>query len=504
MTFKDSFIFRIICLVSEVFNASFIKSLADRLGRLFGESCICRLIRAYIGGGMGILRCKTVGLMNACLSAAEKPCDRLLSLCEGSLILKLLKKITEHKAIFLYILISYPFTDLLIRKTAGALAGPWDELYFFGLLLILGLDFLFDHKDRKYVVSPLDLPLVIFLAVMYCCYFVVSPDRKIGFEGLRAVCEYMFWFFLILKLCDSDKLGKRLCICLFVIMGIMAVHGIYQYITAAPMPTSWVDHNEAGVRTRVYSILTSPNVLGCLFTMTIPIGAGLFLEETNRLKKLFYGIITLCMLASLAFTFSRGAWVGFMGAVFVFVVFYDARLLIPVVVLGLLIIFLVPEIGGRISYMLSPEYIESSMNGGRLIRWIDGLKVWAYGKYAGVGLGHFGGAVAMNHGMQYLVADEYIDTFYMDNYYLKTMIETGVIGLAAFVFLMYEVFINSIRAVCISPDHRYLKTGIMSGLFGVIIHNAFENIFEVPMASTYFWILAAVLMGFWYRKAAEK
>ncbi len=500
MTVKDSLVYRLVCMFFAAYDSSTLKKALGSLGAYFKSSLTYTLLRKYIYKQPKIYSSGIVNLFNYILKGFGRLCDSVIKLVSDSLLFRLLKKLVSHKDIFLYILVAYPFTDFVIRNTVGGLAGNWDELFFVGLTLLLVLDFFYNHEGRQYVVSPLNTAILVFLAVMTGCWFAVSPDRKIGLEGLRAVCEYIFWFFLVLKLCDSDKLAKRLCICLFIVISLMAVHGIYQYIVAVPMPSSWVDHNEAGVRTRVYSILTSPNVLGDLMTLTAPIGAGLFLEEKNKLKKAAYAIGTLCIIATLAFTFSRGAWLGFVGAVLVFVMFYDARYLIPVCVLGLLAVFLVPEIGNRISYMLSPEYIESSMNGGRLIRWLDGLKVWAYGKATGVGLGHFGGAVAQNHGMAYLVADEYMETFYMDNYYLKTMIETGVVGLIAFIFLMYQVFINSVRAVKSSEEYKYIKIGIMSGLFGVIAHNLVENIFEVPMASTEFWIFAAVLMSFWYRR----
>lgn len=503
MTVKSSFLTGLISAVFGAYNNSMLKKLLNKVSRLFKESCFYGILKGYIYKKPAVFGCMIVGIFNLILAKISKISDSLTSFSEGSLTVRLVKKAVEHKDIFLYILIAYPFTDMIVRNYLGAFAGSWDELLFCGLTLLLFCDFWFNHKNRGYAVTMLNLPIIIFLAVMGICWFVISPDRKIGLEGLRAVCEYIFWFFIVLKLCDSDKLAKRLCVCLFTVIGIMALHGIYQYIVAAPMPASWVDHNEAGVRTRVYSILTSPNVLGCLMTMTAPIGVGLFLEENVVWKKALYAAGVLCIIAALGFTFSRGAWLGFLAAVVVFVLFYNYRLLIPVLCLGALVCFLAPEVGNRISYMLSPEYIESSMNGGRLIRWIDGLKVWSHGKVFGVGLGHFGGAVAENHKMTYLIADEYIETVYIDNYYLKTMIETGVAGLCAFVFLMYQVFINSVRAVKCSAQNKFLKIGIMSGLFGVIVHNLVENIFEVPLVSTEFWVFAGVLMGFWYRIAVK-
>ena len=206
------------------------------------------------------------------------------------------------------------------------------------------------------------------------------------------------------------------------------------------------------------------------------------------------------MVACLIFTFSRGAWIGFGVAILVYVFLKDKRLLIPAIVFGVLAIVLVPGISSRITYMLSPEYIESSLRGGRLVRWITGLKILSGTPLFGVGLGHFGGAVAINNDLSYLVDTEMVKTFYMDNYYLKTAVETGIFGLFAFVMLMYQIVINGFRTIRITKDKtsRELEIGILAGLFGVIVHNFVENVFEVPMMTSCFWLLTAVLMHFWY------
>lgn len=59
------------------------------------------------------------------------------------------------------------------------------------------------------------------------------------------------------------------------------------------------------------------------------------------------------------------------------------------------------------------------------------------GKAAGVGLGMFGGAVAMQN--QVIDHQEY---FYVDNYYLKLMIEMGYTGLAAFLITVISFLAN--------------------------------------------------------------
>ena len=72
--------------------------------------------------------------------------------------------------------------------------------------------------------------------------------------------------------------------------------------------------------------------------------------------------------ASLVFTSSRGAWIGFAVAFLVYVLLKDKRLLIPGIIAMVLVIALVPSVGNRITYMLSPEYIESSLKGEMCIR----------------------------------------------------------------------------------------------------------------------------------------
>ena len=119
------------------------------------------------------------------------------------------------------------------------------------------------------------------------------------------------------------------------------------------------------------------------------------------------------------------------------------------------------------------------------------------GKLTGVGLGMFGGAVAM----QNQVIDHQ-DYFYVDNYYLKLMIEMGYTGLAAFVLTVLGFLANACRALYRTAQQKKqglsrlypLCAGIFAGLCGVLVHCGFENIFEEPYMMAYFWSLAGLLM----------
>lgn len=400
----------------------------------------------------------------------------------------------------LCVLTGYGVIDYILRSFVEVFASIWDEAFLCCLVLLWIYKWITCRREDNFKISPMDLPIVMFIVTMFVVLFVNSSDFVLALEGFRAIAQYMLFYFVAIQLVKDVK-SARIVVCAFVIIaGVMALHGVYQYIIGVEMPAGWVDQNEAGVRTRVYSILTSPNIFASMLTLSTPMAISLVFTANNKKSRILFAVLALAMTASLVFTFSRGAWIGFAIAVMIYVFLKDKRLFIPCVILGVLVVFLVPSVGNRISYMLSPEYIESSLRGGRLVRWLTGFRILEFYPVFGVGLGAFGGAVSINHETTLLLDTEYIDTFYMDNYFLKTAVESGIVGLTAFVVLMYCVIINSYRAIKTSAGKldRELSTGIMAGLCGVITHNLVENVFEVPMMTSLFWVFVAVIMGIWY------
>ena len=394
------------------------------------------------------------------------------------------------------VLTGYAVIDWVLRLVAEALAGAWDELYLVVLILIWIYKWISARNGETIKVTSMDLPIIIFIGVMLFALIINSTDYSISLEGFRAIVQYILWYFVVLQLVNGEKSARKVTMVFVIVTGIMALHGVFQYIVGVEMPAGWVDQNEAGVRTRVFSILTSPNVFGSLLTLATPMSISMCLSSKKKGGKFIFGFLALMMAASLVFTIG------------IYILLKDKRLIIPGIVLAVLVVALVPSVGNRIGYMLSPEYIESSLRGGRLVRWLTGLRILEFYPWLGVGLGQFGGAVAMNHQTSFLVDLSVVKTFYMDNYYLKTAVESGIVGFSAFVMLMYSVIINSFRTLRspLTKEGKELATGIMAGLCGVITHNWVENVFETPLMASVFWIFVGVIMAMWYssNKAENK
>lgn len=391
-----------------------------------------------------------------------------------------------------YVVAAYVVIDYVLRQIVKVplLASSWDELLFVFAFMLWMLKWFLYRREAAYVWTPLDFPLIFFIGISIFLMLVNSPDLLIGVEGFRAVVEYMFFYFVAVQLFKNRQQARNALYIMLMIGCLIGLHGIYQYITRAPMPEGWMDRVESGVRARAFSIIGSPNILGSLMVLLIPVSLSLVFAERLFMKKLFFAGVSLVMTACLLFTQSRSALLGFAVAALLYVLLKDRRLIVPLILGGILAVILVPSVLDRFVYMLSPVYMENSMKAGRLIRWATGWEMFMENFWMGVGLGRFGGAVAMNH------KDLFPKTFYMDNYMLKTAVEMGFIGVVAFFALLYRTLLWGLRGLHRIADQYYLDIarGTFTGLIGVIVHNFSESIFESPMMVTYFWLFAAIVM----------
>ena len=386
------------------------------------------------------------------------------------------------------------YYDFILKavESPTVFSSYWDEL---ALLFCFGIWFYkwFRHrKETPYRETPLDFSIVLFMALGVVLLFVAAPDFFIGVEGLRAVVQYMLWFFVVTQLLKTPK-NVKLILNILLISGLLvSLYGIYQYAIAVQIPSSWTDSSEGEVRTRVFSIFTRPNMLAGYLSLLIPVAVGMLFAEKERSRRVYISSVIASMSLCLLFTMSRSGWIVSFLSVTIFVFLKKKKLVAPVIVamaaVFLFTVVFVPSISNRILYLLSSDYIESSSTGGRVFRTITGYNLFMDNFWLGMGHGQFGGAVALNHKLN--------RTFSMDNYYMKTAVEMGVFGITAFLMLMYSTIAWCARAISKIKDNAQKDwvRGIVAGLSGVIMYNLFENMFEIPLISSYFWLLAGVVM----------
>lgn len=399
--------------------------------------------------------------------------------------------------------------DYAIRAYLPAfLASVWDEC-----LMLAALAYILWHTAMRRApmqqrATPVDAYLLLFIGAAFFLMCAVSPVTSIAVDGLRAVIQYLFWFFLVTRLIEDDRDFGIFYGALVAMVVVIGLHGIYQYIVAAPIPATWVSQTEQSVRTRVYSITGSPNIMGSLLVLLTPMVAGLAYYCKQTWVKVCAIGATGMLCLSILFTFSKGAWGGLAVAVIVFAIFLDRRLIALMAAAGAGALVCVPSIANRITYLFTSDYVAASQRGGRMVRWDTGLRLLQESDpLLGFGLGRFGGAVAMQN--KIIEETDTFQYFYMDNYYLKTLVEMGYLGLIFFIVLLVGLVLWCLRSIgrtklTETDRSRVLAVSMFAGMCGVLVHCYFENIFEVPYMMAYFWSMAAAVLYLGYFRKKRK
>lgn len=398
----------------------------------------------------------------------------------------------------------YGVLDYLLRNVFAipVFSSVWDELFLLGALAFVLYRYFTAEKPLRSRLNSMDLPVAAFLLIGAALLYCVHPFPTVGIAGYRATMQYLLWFFVLTRLISSERELRLLLHTLVAAATVIALHGIYQYIIGVPIPESWTDAAEGAVRTRVFSIFGSPNIMGDFLVLFAPLAVGLAYDARDtRTKCLLWGC-ALCMCLACLFTMSRGAWVGLVVAVVLFAILVDRRLLVLTLLAAILALF-IPFVASRLSYLFSSQYAASAARGGRSIRWMTALSYLRSGNaWFGVGFGMFGGAIAMQY--QPIASLEY---FYVDNYYMKILTENGYIGLCCFLLMMLSLLLVGLRTCTRNKQtgRRATSAGLLAGLSGVLVHCYFENIFEEPYMMVYFWAVAAALvyLGFSHKAPDE-
>jgi len=85
---------------------------------------------------------------------------------------------------------------------------------------------------------------------------------------------------------------------------------------------------------------------------------------------------------------------------------------------------------------------------------------------------------------------------FFDAQYPRVLVETGILGMAAFLWLIYSLFTNALEAYRRSKDRFYkgLALGFLAGLTAMLTHAIGANTFIIVRIMEPFWFLAAIVI----------
>ncbi|MGC5326367.1 O-antigen ligase family protein [Brevibacillus sp. SYSU BS000544] len=395
---------------------------------------------------------------------------------------------------WLYLLLFYPIIDFVLRKIIPIpiVSSFWDDGVLVVLLGFALLAYFVNERPLPGIKHVLTAFFVLGLALM-----VSDMDNfKVSVEGFRAIYEYVLAFFVGFYLIKStDDLNKYIKVLTFVgfIVGLI---GVLQVALGIETTQGWVNEGET-MKTRAYSIVTSPNVLGSYMAFIAPIAMGLVLQSKTTKDRLIWGAMALIVIAALLFTGSRGAWFAFAAVVLFGCSLWNRKIAVYLLIagmIGLAALWALPDstplvgsVKNRIETLFSADYWTKSTSDGRIKRWTDAYNQMRLEPLFGAGLGHHGGAVGYRH----------FGTIYTDSYFFKSIAELGLLGIGLLVTLAVMIIrycLALVRRLTNTP-HYFLALGVLCGMFAVSLHNLVENIFEVPFMLIYFWLIGGFVAG---------
>ncbi len=258
-------------------------------------------------------------------------------------------------------------------------------------------------------------------------------------------------FFLIINEINNKEEIKRLFYVSFVSMSIASLYGFYQF--------HFLNYN------RAEGFMLSLAFAGFLSIFLMFTISYLFWGK----KKLFYKIIllitTIFFLLNLLYTKSRGAWLGFIAALLSLTWFKNPKLIFIVILVLIIIPIFLPDVYiNRFKSIFNISTDRSNLT--RLSLWKGSLFMLKDNVLNGVGFGKFQTAFEQGYNK-----DEINTTVHAHNNILQFAAETGLIGLSAFLWLMFSILKLLYQKYLIFKQKNKWDLFILSTLAGFIMFN---------------------------------
>jgi len=212
------------------------------------------------------------------------------------------------------------------------------------------------------------------------------------------------------------------------------------------------------------------------------------LIETHKLRKYLFLATALFSLHPIFFAYSRGAYLGYAGALLLVGIVRVRILLVVLLVVGIAWQTILPEsVVDRITMTKTDEGELEGSAAGRLELWEEAFELFESSPVVGVGFNGFANSVK---GTQTIVAggQKMTDTH---SFFVRTLCEQGIIGLSIILIIFGKAFFSGLKLYRNSSDPFYLGLGLgfSACVISLFLSNLFGDRFSYLQSGCYFWAL---------------
>ena len=354
---------------------------------------------------------------------------------------------------------------------------------------------LFNKKRRKilydnlksFIGNKLFLWIVVYTAACFLSLFP-AVDKAIVITELIRFWTYIFMLFVIFTFVDSQKEISNIVKLTMLSVFIAGLIGLLQYALG---DNTFPNPEMIGSAGRVYATFVNPNFWGAFINLLIFPALILAVRKVKHYKYIYIFIFTVFV--NLILTYTRGSWLGFVIGLLLFIILFNKKLLIPILVIAPVSLF----ITGIRSRVFSIFDTNSWTIIERFKLWETGYLMFKEHPVLGVGNGNYLRRYS-DYINKYSELSLGRDEYAVHNTYIKVMAETGIIGIIPFIMVIIY-FIKEIYHVFKKPADSLAKDislAFMCSIVSYLIQNISNEMFFVPQVHVFYWIIGALVIKY--------
>jgi len=385
---------------------------------------------------------------------------------------------------------------LIIAAISNKVVLPGKGITSYGLMNILFLPFLslklfIDYKKEIFNFPVLKYYFIFLLAFFISIWYSPEPYFISIRKYLNFIIPLLFSILMTAVLKDYITV-KRYLKTLLISVALLGLLGIVMFVLG-----KWVLYG-ADI-SRAPGVFGHPNDYAIFLNINLSIALALSIILNNKKDKILYFIIFLILAISLVPTFTKGAYISF----FIIVILTGilsirvTKSFLPLIGMLLIIAFISAFAFGAYSDTLLFRITHHDSFIWRINLW-KGL----INKIIEHPIKGYGFMSSFKIAQSLLPVNIPLSTH---NLYLRILIETGIIGLVAFL-LGYFAIARYMLSVLVKSKNEFTKALAMGGIVAFIslFFNSFtENCFFTPMINFYFWFYFSFTICF-YRLELKK
>jgi len=337
------------------------------------------------------------------------------------------------------------------------------------------------------------LPSWAFVVMAFVALGVVSAvgvGAEQGLLGLRLLFFYVLIALAVWRCPLNERERDNLVTILMVVGFVTAAFGIAQQVIGETQLVDLGYSYERSVRTaggylRSFSTFFTNFPFALYLMLVLLIGIPSALVDTTRLRNRLFLLSLPVVIGGLVASITRAAWIGLaVGLVYIGLTRFRSVLVALAYGAATIAVVLVLA-GGLSSVFLSGESLQ------------DRFEIWGSNTSEiaehplGEGIGSTGSAAEK---LTELTGESTEDVVQPDNFYFKTTLELGVLGLWVVLLLFVTAFASaSVAARRLAGYDGALATGVAASVLAAAAVSLTATYFEVFPMDAYFWMLLAVV-----------